>query len=110
MGAGDRVIESYISSDGLTWYRKYASGWKECGIRISTGSEGVKSYTLPIAFSNTNYSVYGMVNAAGNNVFVANCVITGVQSVDIINKFFNISSSVWADATGEYSTYVFQGF
>ena len=30
-GAGDRVIETYISSDGKTWYRKWASGWKECG-------------------------------------------------------------------------------
>ena len=50
-GAGDRVIESYISSDGKTWYRKWASGWKECGM-ITTGV----TVTLPITFSNTNYN------------------------------------------------------
>lgn len=36
-GASDRVIESYISSDGNSWYIKWASGRKECGGRFSTG-------------------------------------------------------------------------
>ena len=56
-GAGDRVIETYISSDGLTWYRKWASGWKECGGIVSRGSEGYRTLSLPLIFTYTNYVV-----------------------------------------------------
>lgn len=56
----DTVIETYVSSDGKTWYRKYASGWKECG--ITTTSPNV---TLPMEFSNTNYRVlFSLRNSA----------------------------------------------
>lgn len=55
-GAGDRVVESYVSSDGLTWYRKWASGWKECGgYSSNTLSNYLKTIALPIEFSNKNY-------------------------------------------------------
>lgn len=52
-GAGDRVIETYISSDGLTWYRKWASGWKECGVRDYGTSLGwgKHTWTYPISFT-----------------------------------------------------------
>lgn len=53
IGAGDRVIETYISSDGNTWYRKYASGWKECGTKIVGQSAGTTNVTFPIEFSVT---------------------------------------------------------
>ena len=56
-GAGDRVIETYISSDGNTWYRKWASGWKECGGIVGTGSAAYRTLSLPLSFSNTNYVV-----------------------------------------------------
>ena len=51
------VVESYLSSDGKTWYRKWSDGWKECGFnnRTSTGYHSV--VTLPLEFSNTNYCV-----------------------------------------------------
>ena len=58
-GAGDRVIETYISTDGKTWYRKWASGWKECGVTI-TSSTTTATFTkiiLPITFTNINYNV-----------------------------------------------------
>ena len=59
------VIESYLSSDGLTWYRKWSDGWKECGmlyqsssISLSQGeSKDLGLIALPIQFSNTNYNV-----------------------------------------------------
>ena len=59
----DTVVESYVSSDGKTWYRKWASGWKECGMEIqhsgSISGSGIASQyiTLPIEFSNTVYTV-----------------------------------------------------
>ena len=58
-GAGDRVIETYISSDGKTWYRKWASGWKECG-GYSTVALYLfkKTIVLPnITFANTYYTI-----------------------------------------------------
>ena len=61
---GDLVVESYISSDGNTWYRKYASGWKECGGKVKTNAQlQADDYldmlvSLPIEFSNANYCVY----------------------------------------------------
>lgn len=63
-GAGDRVIETYISSDGKTWYRKYASGWKECGgEKLLTSATSGHSESaeirveLPITFTDTNYTL-----------------------------------------------------
>ena len=66
-GSGDRVIQTYISSDGNTWYRLWASGWKECGlyyVNTSAGLNGSSSVghavnleiALPITFSNTNHT------------------------------------------------------
>lgn len=57
-GAGDRVIETKIYSDGNTWYRKWASGWKECGgLSTSSLSTYLKTITLPLSFSNENYTI-----------------------------------------------------
>ena len=64
-GSGDRVVEQYLSSDGQTWYRKWASGWKECGMFYqspsislsSVASKDIGLIALPITFSNTNYNV-----------------------------------------------------
>ena len=57
-GTADRVIETYISSDRLTWYRKWASGWKECGMRPLVYSTGT-TVTLPISMSSSTYTIVG---------------------------------------------------
>ena len=56
-GSGDRVVEQYLSSDGQTWYRKWASGWKECGFFVSGKKNTDIPVTTPITFSNTNYII-----------------------------------------------------
>lgn len=56
-GSGDRVVEQYLSSDGKTWYRKWASGWKECGFFVSGKKNTDIPVTAPITFSNTNYII-----------------------------------------------------
>ena len=61
-GAGDRVIERYVSSDNFTWYEKYASGWKRCGFITTIASVNASSIvnvdaTFPITFSNNKYHV-----------------------------------------------------
>ena len=54
-GQNDTVIEYYMSSDGNTWYRKWASGWKECGITVLSNGSG--TCNLPLTFSNVSYIV-----------------------------------------------------
>lgn len=57
-GKNDTVTEYYVSSDNKTWYRKWASGWKECG-GYASGADIRNDYTvvLPITFTNSNYKV-----------------------------------------------------
>lgn len=62
-GQNDTVVEYYMSSDGNTWYRKWASGWKECGLHVvktmtppaNGANSGFGLITLPITFSNKLY-------------------------------------------------------
>lgn len=51
----DVVVESYMSSDGSTWYRKWKSGWKECGYATTYLNSAWATVTFPIAFSTSNY-------------------------------------------------------
>lgn len=59
-GQNDTVVEYYMSSDGKSWYRKWASGWKECGGVYDRGTNTVayvNTLTMPITFSNNTYSL-----------------------------------------------------
>lgn len=91
-GAGDRVIETYISSDGKTWYRKWASGWKECGIygTVSTWTQG--TVTLPLEFTNSNYTCLATMQTESTS--------TGLSSnqMGIVSKTTN-SISIYASKT-----------
>lgn len=56
IGVCDRIVERWVSSNGLTWYEKYQSGWKKCGGIYTIAEDGRdETLTLPISFSNTNY-------------------------------------------------------
>ena len=60
-GQTDTVTSYYRSADGTTWYRVWASGWKECGgtTAYDAGAEitAVKSISLPISFVSQNYTL-----------------------------------------------------
>lgn len=64
------VVESYLSSDGKTWYRIWSDNWKECGgCDIISSSWGDINVTLPVTFSNTNYTVIlGLDSVAGDKI------------------------------------------
>ena len=49
------VVESYISSDKLTWYRIWSDGWKECGSYIAGTLSGAQTKTVqfPLLFINS---------------------------------------------------------
>ena len=60
-GSGDRVVEIYVSTDKKTWYKKWRSGWKECGfIGITNTQDGTKK--LPVTFASSKYTVLATFN------------------------------------------------
>lgn len=86
LGAGDRVVENFISSDGNTWYRKWASGWKECGLKnIDIGIEK----DLPLNFITSDYDVtfeiisYGNTAGMGADVLRTNKTTSKIKVGDI---------------------------
>lgn len=54
-GQNDTVTEYWVASNGKTWYRIWASGWKECGLILTGGTWGNKTVGLGLTFSDTNY-------------------------------------------------------
>ena len=54
---GHQVIEFQepTSSNGYTWYRKYADGWVEQGGSFSSGGSGNTTITLPVEMADSNY-------------------------------------------------------
>jgi hypothetical protein len=89
-GAGDRVIETYIASNGKTWYRKYASGWKECGIiDYNSGAAANLNVKLPITFSSTNYIAISYSNYPyeAGTAWPVKVVSRNANSVDLIRGY-----------------------
>lgn len=100
-GENDTVVQYFVN--GSTWYRIWASGWKECG--FSTGNIGAssgKTLTLPVTFSTVYYSVSYIPDAGRANVsswiggyaqlgsktvnsfYIKNCVSGGGLSFTIV--------------------------
>jgi len=48
----DFVIDAWRSDDGVSWYRKYKSGWIEQG-----GITNYPNVKFPVSFMNINYTV-----------------------------------------------------
>lgn len=95
----DFVTETWISDDGLSWYRKYASGWVEQGGETEKNL-ATANIVLPIAMLNDTYNIFcctkkygssgggGIANACG----VAGITTTGFQ-IDMPQN--SIYSSLW---------------
>lgn len=57
-GQNDTVIEYYVSSDATTWYRKWASGWKECGGCFMSADTSSGVYlAFPITFEQSVHAI-----------------------------------------------------
>ena len=105
------VVESYISSDGLTWYRKWSDGWKECG--GSFASNNVVSIVFPIQFSNANYSATGSCVASSNtNTIIVpkfyDRTVTGMNGVNMYMNYTN--GNVNVGTAGERITWEAKGY
>lgn len=93
-GSGDRVIKTYISSDGKTWYRVWESGWKECGLILTGGSWGNKSVGLPVSFFKTNSYICVVTPTLPNS----NTGTYTTRETSITSKKTN-SITLWWDGT-----------
>lgn len=70
-GQNDTVVEYWVSSDTKTWYRKWKSGWKECGIK-GFGADlewALRPFTFPITFDTPPTVVLGLSNAGEGAVY-----------------------------------------
>lgn len=77
----DFVTETWISDDGLSWYRKYSSGWVEQG----------SYYTL----TSTSYEVINLITPMLTDTYSLNAVYKDINGTD---------RSIHGLNTGKYTT------
>ena len=84
------VIETFISSDGLTWYRKWSDGWKECGT-YNPNMIYETTVALPLEFSNTKYTLVNVGlrvwNHAAANLTKTTSSFTLVSEIQFIGTY-----------------------
>lgn len=85
-GSGDRIIQTYISSDTNSWYRIWASGWKECGGRGSIGENSSTTKALGVTFTSTSTMYCLVSNASGKTSTNAEGVITALPNSSSVLK------------------------
>jgi hypothetical protein len=78
-GTADKVIERFVSSDGNTWYKKYASGWiEQGGIFTCQGTSSGQTVVFPLEFPN---KALGIILTMANGSYNSTACIGKVLSV-----------------------------
>lgn len=101
------VVSSYTSSDGLTWYRIYGDGLKECGGTLTTNSNSTPlTVALPVTYIDTKYKILitpkNLNNTASpTTVKIIKDSIT-VNSFKVVGCFATGSSQGYADIQFDY--------
>lgn len=99
MTGTDTVVRYYRSSDGLTWYRIWSSGWKEMGGHLgATDTPSISSIAFPTAFSTTVYIVQTSLAGVGTSFGVSGGVV-----VPVFNKTQNSCSvkMIWGEGSSQ---------
>jgi len=94
----DTVIEYWVASDKRSWYRIWASGWKECGVfGTSNNSNSHKIVYLPIQFTgnmtiaNSVYNgTYQVTNKVWSNDIDSVAISAGIQGTAYYSSDFKI--------------------
>ena len=97
----DLVIETWESSDGLTRYRKWASGWLEQWGQIEVPSSNtITPYTLPLPFKDINYSVVISctipASSSGSYAVVGDCSVIDKTETGFGVRGYNGPKSYYA--------------
>lgn len=107
-GQTDTVVRYYRSSDGKSWYRVWASGWKECGGEGLT-SGGSQTITLPISsaggFSTATYTVVITPYLTGNTdkqMWACRCTAKTTSTMTVYQHVQNGSSTNTSSAVYNY--------
>lgn len=97
-GSGDRIVNTYISSDGKTWARIWASGWKECGINnFAPSSWTLTECVLPLNFTSTN-TVNIQVSRLATSLTNSNVTVQSVGFTDLIVNSTKTSIKLYGDS------------
>lgn len=94
------VVESWKSSDGSSWYRKYSDGWIEQGGITSTEATN-QLITFPCVFNSKNYNIVAsaIVNRSLEDVVISCSFLNkSTNSTTILKRW---ASSASAGIAGE---------
>lgn len=88
--AYDYVIESWVAEDGLSWYRRYKSGWIEQGGKVQTKkvADGNFNIYFPVPLVNTPVSFFvsleNIIGEFGEVLPILNYIATNAVLVGIV--------------------------
>lgn len=103
----DYVIETWRSTDGSSWYRKYKSGWVEQGGKGTGGANKTGNVIqLPVTMEDTNYNLIASIHGSISNAAPKTVII-----VSKTNSSFN-ASTMYAGTGGaiDYVSLIFEWF
>ena len=95
-GQNDTVVEYYVSSDGNTAYRKYASGWKEFYTIHNVTVIGIADVTLPDGFFSKILNVEILPHSGTENttIYISKYYVTSTLSnIRFANVYYASSSN-----------------
>ena len=94
------LIETWKSSDGASWYRKYSDGWIEQGgtIAYTNGNDYINQFIINFLLEFTNNKSYSIfINNAGDiNSYAPMIVNKSSSSIKVINCINDVAySACW---------------
>ena len=104
LGTGiDVVVESWVATDGNSWYRKYKSGWVEQGGNTISTPAGDEQFnvTFPIAFETLCVSVVGTAKNPTSTAYLENFLQvvsvskTGAVLFNQVTAYVNACDYYW---------------
>lgn len=101
------IVQDWESSDGLSWYRIWSDGRKECGGTLTTNSNSTPlTVALPVTYKDTNYKVLitpkNLNNTASPTTVkpISNSIT--VNSFNVVGCFATGSSQGYSDIQFDY--------
>lgn len=96
------IVESFVSSDGLSWYRKYSDGWIEQGGMIGGSYHNNGNINFLVPFLDTKYIVNfaNYTNETGSIINKRNICLNGYSATGI--SFISSDFPICWEAKGYY--------
>lgn len=99
------IVEDWQSSDGLSWYRIWSNGLKECGGTLTTNPNSTaKSVALPVTYANTDYQILITPKNLNNT---ASPVVIKIINNSITTTSFNVVGCYATASSQDYNATLF---